>query len=42
VNNAGVTDFEASTGPHDPENTSLSEWRRAHAVNLDGCFLGCR
>lgn len=46
VNNAGITGFEDSSdsgpGPHDPENASLSEWHRVHAVNLDGCFLGCR
>ena len=42
VNNAGITGFEASLGPHDPEYASLTEWRRIHAVNLDGCFLGCR
>jgi 3(or 17)beta-hydroxysteroid dehydrogenase len=42
VNNAGVTGFENSPGPHDPEHASLAEWRRVHAVNLDGTFLGCR
>lgn len=42
VNNAGITGFEASHGPHDPEHASLAEWHRVHAVNLDGCFLGCR
>ena len=42
VNNAGITGFESSPGPHDPEHASLSEWHRVHAVNLDGCFLGCR
>lgn len=42
VNNAGITGFEASSGPHDPEHSSLTEWHRVHAVNLDGCFLGCR
>jgi 3(or 17)beta-hydroxysteroid dehydrogenase len=42
VNNAGITGFEDSSGPHDPEHTSLDEWHRVHAVNLDGCFLGCR
>ncbi len=42
VNNAGITGFEDSTGPHDPEHASLAEWHRVHAVNLDGCFLGCR
>lgn len=42
VNNAGITGFEDSPGPHDPEHASLSDWRRVHAVNLDGTFLGCR
>lgn len=42
VNNAGVTGFEGGTGPHDPENASLADWRAVHAVNLDGTFLGCR
>ncbi len=42
VNNAGITGFETSPGPHDPEHASLTEWHRVHAVNLDGCFLGCR
>ena len=42
VNNAGITGFENGTGPHDPEHASLAEWHRVHAVNLDGCFLGCR
>jgi 3(or 17)beta-hydroxysteroid dehydrogenase len=36
VNNAGV-------GPAGTiEKTSLDEWRRVHAVNLDGVFLGCK
>lgn len=42
VNNAGITGFEDGPGPHDPEHASLEEWHRVHAVNLDGCFLGCR
>jgi len=42
VNNAGVTGFEDGMKPHDPENTSLSDWRSVHAVNLDGTFMGCR
>lgn len=42
VNNAGITGFEESPGPHDPEHASLGEWQRVHAVNLDGTFLGCR
>jgi NAD(P)-dependent dehydrogenase (short-subunit alcohol dehydrogenase family) len=42
VNNAGVTGFEEGLRPHDPETTSLEDWRAVHAVNLDGTFLGCR
>jgi 3(or 17)beta-hydroxysteroid dehydrogenase len=42
VNNAGVTGFEEGPRPHDPLNASLEDWRRVVAVNLDGCFLGCR
>lgn len=42
VNNAGITGFESGSGPHDPENASLEEWRAVHAVNLDGTFLGCK
>ena len=42
VNNAGVTGFEDGPVPHDPENASLASWRKVHAINLDGTFLGCR
>ncbi len=42
VNNAGITGFEDGPGLHDAEHASLEEWHRVHAVNLDGCFLGCR
>ena len=42
VNNAGITGFEASAGPHDPEHASLADWRAVHATNSDGTFLGCR
>ncbi len=42
VNNAGVTGFEFSPGPHDPEHASLADWRAVNAVNADGTFLGCR
>ncbi|RGP40862.1 putative oxidoreductase YxbG [Altererythrobacter insulae] len=41
-NNAGITGFEDSPGPHDPENCSLDDWHAVHAVNTDGVFLGCR
>ena len=27
VNNAGVTGFETSTSPQDPENANLEDWR---------------
>jgi NAD(P)-dependent dehydrogenase (short-subunit alcohol dehydrogenase family) len=36
VNNAGI----GTRG--NVESTSLEEWRRIHAVNLDGPFLGCK
>lgn len=36
VNNAGI----GTRG--NVENTTLEEWRRIHAVNLDGPFLGCK
>ena len=36
VNNAGV----GTRG--NVEQTTLEEWRRIHAVNLDGPFLGCK
>lgn len=42
VNNAGITGFEDGPALHDPENTSLEEWHKVHAVNTDGTFLGCR
>ncbi len=42
VNNAGITGFEDSPAPQDPEHASLEDWRRVHRVNLDGTFLGCR
>lgn len=39
-NNAGVTGLEF--GPQDPEHSSLEDWHRIHAINLDGIFLGCK
>lgn len=42
VNNAGISGYEDSLGPHDPEHASLAEWHKVHRVNLDGVFLGCR
>lgn len=37
VNNAGIIPAN-----QDLATLSLAEWRRVHAVNLDGVFLGCR
>jgi 3(or 17)beta-hydroxysteroid dehydrogenase len=42
VNNAGITGFEDGPRPHDPATAALDDWRAVMAVNLDGCFLGCR
>lgn len=42
VNNAGITGFEDSSAPHNPEHASLEDWRRVHRTNLDGTFLGCK
>ncbi len=36
VNNAGIGT------PGTPEDTSLEDWRRVHAIDLDGVFLGCK
>ncbi|HEU5114897.1 MAG TPA: glucose 1-dehydrogenase [Candidatus Paceibacterota bacterium] len=38
VNNAGII----GKGAQDPENASLDDWRKIHAVNLDSVFLGCK
>ena len=42
VNNAGITGFEESIAPHDPEHAALADWRAVLATNLDGTFLGCK
>lgn len=42
VNNAGITGFDPTSGPQDPEHASLESWRHVHAVNSDGVFLGCK
>jgi 3(or 17)beta-hydroxysteroid dehydrogenase len=39
VNAAGI---EGRQMPASVVKTTLEEWRRVHAVNLDGTFLGCR
>lgn len=40
VNNAGITGLGGD--PQDPENESLESWRKIHAVNAEGVFLGCK
>ncbi|MDB2613849.1 glucose 1-dehydrogenase [Chlamydiales bacterium] len=42
VNNAGITGFQEGFGLQDPENASLDSWRKVHATNSDGTFLGCK
>jgi len=42
VNNAGITGFLETPGPHDPEHLDLESWRAVMAVNADGVALGCR
>ena len=42
VNNAGITGLNDHTVRHDPEHVSYEEWRRVHAINLDGTMFGCR
>lgn len=36
VNNAGIGT------PGSVESTTIEDWRRVHAIDLDGVFLGCR
>ncbi len=42
VNNAGITGFFETQGPHDPENLDLDSWHSVHNTNLDGVALGCK
>lgn len=42
VNNAGITGFSETPGPHDPENLDMESWHRVHDVNLHGTVLGCK
>jgi len=42
VNNAGITGFLETQGPHDPENLDLASWHKVHETNLDGVALGCK
>jgi 3(or 17)beta-hydroxysteroid dehydrogenase len=40
VNNAGV--LSPPSEKANPETSTLSDWRRIFAVNVDGVFLGCK
>lgn len=42
INNAGITGFQEGFGLQDPEHGTLDSWRKVHAVNSDGVFLGCQ
>lgn len=42
INNAGITGFLETTGPHDPENLDIESWHKVHRVNLDGVAFGCK
>ncbi len=42
VNNAGITGFLETQGPHNPEDLDLDSWHEVHKTNLDGVALGCK
>jgi len=42
VNNAGITGFLETSGPHDPEHLDIASWDKVMAVNLTGTVLGCK
>lgn len=42
INNAGITGFLETSGPHDPENLDMGSWHRVHDINLHGAVLGCK
>jgi NAD(P)-dependent dehydrogenase (short-subunit alcohol dehydrogenase family) len=42
INNAGITGFTETEGPHDPENLDMASWQRVMDVNLSGTVLGCK
>ncbi|RZS97781.1 NAD(P)-dependent dehydrogenase (short-subunit alcohol dehydrogenase family) [Cecembia calidifontis] len=42
VNNAGITGFLETNGPHDAEMVDLDSWTEVMAVNLNGSMLGCK
>jgi 3(or 17)beta-hydroxysteroid dehydrogenase len=42
INNAGITGFLETSGPHDPENLDMESWHKVHDTNLHGAALGCK
>ncbi len=42
INNAGITGFLETSGPHDPEHLDIDSWNKVHRVNLDGVAFGCK
>ena len=42
INNAGITGFLETSGPHDPENLHMASWHQVQAANLDGVAMGCK
>jgi len=42
VNNAGITGFLETPGPHDPEHLDMASWDKVMAVNMTGTALGCK
>lgn len=42
INNAGITGFLETTGPHDAEHVDLLSWEQVHRVNATGVMLGCK
>jgi NAD(P)-dependent dehydrogenase (short-subunit alcohol dehydrogenase family) len=42
INNAGITGFIESSGPHNPEDLDMDSWHKIHSINSDGVALGCK
>jgi 3(or 17)beta-hydroxysteroid dehydrogenase len=42
VNNAGISGYLQTPGPHNPESLDLASWHKVMAVNADGVALGCK
>jgi NAD(P)-dependent dehydrogenase (short-subunit alcohol dehydrogenase family) len=42
VNNAGITGFLETSGPHDPEHLDMTSWDKVMSVNVTGTVLGCK